>query len=377
MSKPLAEKQAQLFGICGTEVAVAQSFACGEIALLGSTGFVLCFSITDVLQLLRFFQFIHTCPQIALSICCIFMSLIMLLFWQRIPKSERVQLWRPYGTLNALALFAASLNIAYVSCDLVFLGNLYTAEDKIIMQHESIASRHRKFYPLISATFAAQSISYSFQFLFVSMAKLLVLCRLLDFAVGIARLQSKGNRVWQLNAVRKLVVGMVCVGCLIAIGASAALAADFIRLSSLQMALAHALESNSSLPEYEASAKNLLDSGSFWQGVIDGCEATLLPLIIAAYVSIGAHCIRIQVRSPNDIEVVRVKQQVTVTVAATFLTLLLHAIYAVLRAYANATSHISSSASCQSQSLEDPCVNPCRSLGNVIQQWMLYTPAFR
>jgi len=110
--------------------------------------------------------------------------------------------------------------------------NRYTAEDEVVMQTESNAARHRRYYAPASAAFAAQNIFYSCQFLFASLAKLLVLFRLFDFAVGIARLQRKEQRVRLLVASRKLLACLVLLGCLVSLAAAAALATYFARLST-------------------------------------------------------------------------------------------------------------------------------------------------
>ena len=144
------------------------------------------------------------------------------------------------------------------------------------------------------------------------------------------------------------------------------------------------------------------------ESIVDSSEAAVLPVIIAAFIAIGLHCIRVQVKSSVETsQVTRVKFQVAVTVSVAFTTLVLEACYVAVRAvtlsattgtvfyltsdgppqflaYANATSNISSDRSCDQLALEDPlvnaadpCSNPCRNEGSVIKQWMMYTPSFR
>ena len=69
------------------------------------------------------------------------------------------------------------------------------------------------------------------------------------------------------------------------------------------------------------------------ESIVDSTEAAVLPVIIDAFIAIGLHCIRVQVKSSVETsQVTRVKFQVAVTVSVAFTTLVLEACYVAVRA---------------------------------------------
>ena len=180
---------------------------------------------------------------------------------------------------------------------MVFLSSLYTAEDALIAQTETYFVRLRKYYSRASFGRAAELVAYGVQFAFVSIGKMLVLFRLLDFAAGIASLQRKGSLVRRLKIARALLLTVVCLCCFVGICSCIAGAASFGQLGALQIELANALENNSTVPEYEHLASRMLDSASTSIGIAYICEVVALPLIICAFVVTGVLCLRIRVRS--------------------------------------------------------------------------------
>lgn len=301
----------------------------------------------------------------------------MLVMWRRIAPHTRQLLWQPYGAFVAVTATAMMLHIAFVSCNMVALFKLYSAEDPFVEANETYAYRLRRFYSVASATFAAQNIFESLQFLFANMAYLLLLSRLIGFAVGVAKLHHKEHVARRLNLCRVLLMTTVCIGSLVAICGSVGVAAAFGEISALQVSLAVALDNNSTMPEYDASVSRLLDANNAWRSVKEFSEVVVLPVMVSAFVASGLYCYRLHVTlqpSKNETEVRQVKKQVGVTVAVTFIALLIRAAYAALQACASSASAIKQSCP---DALGDVCNNPCRNLGYVISQWMMYTPAFR
>ena len=263
---------------------------------------------------------------------------------------------------------------------MVFLSSLYTAEDALIAQTETYVVRLRKYYSRASFARAAELVAYGIQFAFVSIGKMLVLFRLLDFAAGIASLQRKDSLVRLLKIARALLLTVVCLCCFVGICSCIAAAALFGQLGALQIELANALENNSnySTTEYANLASRMLGSASTSTGIAYICEVVVLPLIISAFVVTGVLCLRIRVRSEaknseDEILVEHIKKQVVVTVSVVFVTFLLRAVFSALQAYAYADSQV---ALCLSI-LPQPCDLSCRSLGYVIDEWIYYTPEFQ
>ena len=261
---------------------------------------------------------------------------------------------------------------------MVFLSSLYTAEDALIIHTETYVVRLRKYYSRASFARAAELVAYGIQFAFVSIGKMLVLFRLLDFAAGIASLQRKDSQVRRLRIARALLLTVVCLCCFVGICSCIAGAASFGQLGALQIELANALENNSTVPEYEHLASRMLDSASTSIGIAYICEVVALPLIICAFVVTGVLCMRIRVRSEekkseDEILVEHIKKQVVVTVSVVFVTFLLRAAFSALQAFASEDSKMPLSGAC----LSKPCDASCRSLGYVISEWMSYTPEFQ
>ena len=301
----------------------------------------------------------------------------MLAMWRRIAPHTRQLLWKPYGTFVAVTATAMLLHIAFVSCNMVSLSKLYSAEDPSVEANETYAFRLRRFYSVASAAFAAQSVFESLQFLFANLAYLLLLSRLIGFAVGVAKLHHKEHVARRLNLWRVLLMTTVCIGSLVALCGSIGVAAAFGEISALQLSLAVALDSNSTMPEYDTSVPRLLDVSNAWRSVREISEVIVLPVMVSAFVASGLYCYRLQVtlqRSKNETDVQQIKKQVGVTVAVAFIALLMRAAYAAVQAYASSASAIKENCP---DALSDVCNNPCRNLGYVISQWMLYTPAFR
>ena len=301
----------------------------------------------------------------------------MLVMWRRIAPHTRQLLWQPYGTFVAVTATAMLLHIAFVSCNMVALSKMYLAEDPSVEANETYAFRLRRFYSVASAAFAAESVFESLQFLFANVAYLLLLSRLIGFAVGVAKLHHKEHVVRRLNLWRVLLMTTVCIGSLVTICGSIGVAAAFGEISVLQVSLAVALDSNSTMPEYDTSVPRLLDASSAWRSVKEISEVIVLPVMVSAFVASGLYCYRLQVtlqRSKNETDVRQIKKQVGVTVAVTFIALLMRAAYAAVQAYASSASAIKENCP---DALRDVCNNPCRNLGYVISQWMMYTPTFR
>jgi hypothetical protein len=316
--------------------------------------------------------------QAAASVLCSLVSLAMLVLWRRIPAGHRANLWRQYGMFTGLSCVGSCVGAAYVVSSMVFLSSLYTAEDALIIQTETYVVRLRKYYSRASFAHAAELVAYGVQFAFVSIGKMLVLFRLLDFAAGIASLQRKDSLVRRLRIARALLFTVVFLCCLVGICSCIAGAALFGQLGALQIELANALENNSTVPEYGNLASRILDSASTSTGIAYFCEVVVLPLIICAFVVTGVLCLRIRVRSEaknseDEILVEHIKKQVVVTVSVVFVTFLLRAAFSALQAFAYADSQQPLSGAC----LPKPCDASCRSLGYVISEWMSYTPEFQ
>ncbi len=137
MTRPLADKLADLRAVCSLEVRVACDASDAALRCVR-----ICYAYCQLTLLSRLRNIFL---QIAACALCILVGAIMLARWQTIPEFMRSQLWRPYTptptistgcwyrfdmvsryrTLMSLACAAAFMNIAFAASDLVFLTNLY------------------------------------------------------------------------------------------------------------------------------------------------------------------------------------------------------------------------------------------------------------
>jgi hypothetical protein len=211
--------------------------------------------------------------QIAFSFLCFAVGFVMLARWRSIAAHQRAVLWQHYGMLNVLACAAAAINIAEISFNMMFLSNLFIAEDSSIASTQSVAARHRNFYAPASVSYARFTVCYGFHFFIICFAKLLVLFRLLSFAGGVAELQRDAAVISRLRISRIVLLALVSVVCFAGCVACVVNAVYYSQLSTLQLSYADALDSNSTMPGYDAAAGELLVSGNKWVGVMTTCEA--------------------------------------------------------------------------------------------------------
>jgi hypothetical protein len=201
--------------------------------------------------------------QIAFCFLCFAIGFVMLARWRSIAAHQRAVWWQHYGMLNVLACAAAAINIAETSFNMVFLSNLFIAEDlPKNASIQSIAAKHRNFYAPASASYARFKVCYGFHFFIICFAKLLVLFRLLSFAGGVAELQRDAAVISHLKISRSVLLALVSVVCFAGCVACVVNAVYFSQLSTLQLSFADALDSNSTMPGYDAAAGELLVSGA-------------------------------------------------------------------------------------------------------------------
>ena len=230
---------------------------------------------------------------------------------------------------------------------------------------------------------AAFYVTYAIEFLCLSVAKLLVLHRMADFAVpksdGLSRRLAVGGRV---------VMAAVVVGNVVGLCGNVAAAVLHKQAGDLNNAAATAFAANSTEAAkafvVQAAQKNTVASDT--ASVQQFCEVAVLLLIIVAFAVIGPACARRlsseQQRHDDNPFVdaayaaaaapawMKVRRQILGTAAFVFVTFLLRAVFSTMNALSNALQNYG--AACPTD-----CDIPCNNVWALIAFWLEFTPEFQ
>jgi hypothetical protein len=223
---------------------------------------------------------------------------------------------------------------------------------------------------------AAFYVPYAIEFLCLSVAKLLVLHRMADFAVpkgdGLSKRLAVGGRV---------VMAALVVGNVVGLSGNVATAVLAKQVGDLANAAAAAFAANSTQAANSFAVQSLQkntvasDAGSVQQF----CEVAVLLIIILAFAVVGVACARrvssaLRLRDLNDehVEVVgrQLRRKIVGTAAFVFITFLLRAVFSTMNALSNALQNYD--ANCPTE-----CGIPCNNVWILIGNWLQYTPEFQ
>ena len=220
---------------------------------------------------------------------------------------------------------------------------------------------------------AAFYVTYAIEFLCLSVAKLLVLHRMADFAVpkgdGLSRRLAVGGRV---------VMAAVVVGNVVGLCGNVAAAVLSKQTGDLYNAAAAAFAANSTeaanafVVQENQKSTVASDAGSVQQF----CEVAVLLIIILAFSVVGiasARRVSSALRDMNDEHGAagrQLRRQIVGTAAFVFVTFLLRAVFSTMNALANALQN--DGANCPTN-----CGIPCNNVWTLIQLWLEFTPEFQ
>jgi len=220
---------------------------------------------------------------------------------------------------------------------------------------------------------AAFYVPYAIEFLCLSVAKLLVLHRMADFAVpkgdGLSRRLAVGGRIVMAAVVVGNVVGL-CGNVAAAVltkqdGDLANAAATAFAANSTEAANAFVVQANQ-----KATVAN--DAASVQQF----CEVAVLLIIILAFSVVGiasARRVSSALRDMNDEHGAagrQLRRRIVGTAAVVFVTFLLRAVFSIMNALSNAL--LIDVFTCS-----NACDPACSNLWLVIQYWLQFTPEFQ
>ena len=219
---------------------------------------------------------------------------------------------------------------------------------------------------------AAFFVTYAIEFLCLSVAKLLVLHRMADFALdkgdGMSRRMAVGGRV---------VMAAVVVGNVAGLCANVAAAVYIKEVGDLYMASSAAFAANNTDAgnNFINEAAQDVSVSSNAASVQQFCEVAVLLIIILAFAVVGiasARRVSSALRDMNDEHGAagrQLRRQIVGTAAFVFVTFLLRAVFSTMNALANALQN--DNANCLT------LCDPCNNMYSLIQNWLLLAPEFK
>jgi len=286
-------------------------------------------------------------------------------------EEDRGQVWLLYGWYSGLmclgSVFGAVAWGAWMQFLVAVFSMFSTATPGLTLAQVESLNAQAQYWG------AAFYVTYAMEFLCLSVAKLLVLHRMADFAVakgdGMSRRWAVGGRV---------VMAVVVMGNVVGLCGNVAAAAYAKESGDLRMAASAAYAANNTDAGNKfvnlAAQKNSVaaEVGSVQQF----CEVAVLLIIILAFAVVGVACARrvsSALRNMNDAHGAagrQLQRQIVGTTAFVFVTFLLRAVFSTMNALANALQN-------DGVGCTHPCDPSCNNTWEMIQFWLLYTPEFQ
>jgi len=310
--------------------------------------------------------------QIAAFCVSAWASGTMFLRWWRMDGEGRRRVWRLYGWFSGLMLCGSMFGAVAWGAGMQVLVLIY------INFHSSSAHRKAQYYSSyaqLERWSAVYFITYAMEFLCLSVAKLMVLDRMSDFAApkgdGMSRRWVVGGRVVLAAVVAINVVGL---GGNVAAAVYMAQSAESFSAASAAYAANNTADADK-LVSLGEQQEQLAVSTEAVQLV---CEIAVLLLIIVAFAVVGAACARRVSSALVDMTDAfaasgrQLRLQIVGTAAVVFVTFLLRAVYSTMFALANALQD--NAVSCPSN---NRCDASCYNVYEFMRLWLIYTPEFQ
>jgi hypothetical protein len=285
----------------------------------------------------------------------------MFSLWWRMGVTGRQSVWRLHGWYSGLMMLGSIFGAFTWSAYMMYL--LRSFESSKISDAVSPVK-----YSLAASSLnwrSAFTVTYAVEFLCLSAAKLMVLDRMVAFAL--LRMDVSATQRWLLGG---RVVMMLVVA-----GNVAGLIGNII--ASAFFAKAAQLTNHASLPDATREAQNAASVAS----VQNFCEVVVLLLIVASFVATGVFCAR-TIRSgllsvDASSEAASAGRSIRLHIAGTsafiFVAFLLRAVHSIMFAVAEQLQNFSADCPASNGNFCDSCYNVYMHMAI----WMGYTPQFR
>ena len=283
-------------------------------------------------------------------------------------EEDRPRVWVLYGWFSGLMCVGSVFGAVTWAFWMQFLVAIFTGSSPGLSPVQTWSLIAQSQYWV-----AAFYVTYAIEFLCLSVAKLLVLHRMADFAVakgdGMSRRLAVGGRV---------VMAVVVVGNVAGLCGNVAAAVYSKEAGDFYMAASAAYAANNTnagvmfnnLAVQKNSVANEVAS------VQSFCEVVVLLIIILAFAVVGIACARrvsSALRDMNDAHGAagrQLRRQIVGTAAFVFVTFLLRAVFSTMNALSNALQNYG--ADCPTA-----CGIPCNNVWLLIGNWLGFTPEFQ
>ena len=250
--------------------------------------------------------------------------------WLRMDGEGRQWVWRLYGWFSGLMLCGSIFGaVAWGALMQVLVLRFNLNSESSILTKAQHYSLRAQMEPLV----AVFSVTYAMEFLCLSVAKLMALDQMMDFAVSKA---DSMPRRWVVGG-RAVMAGVVA-GSVAGLGGNVAAALYFQQTAECYSAASAAFAANSTVygDDLGRQGDQQLQLAGNFEAVQLFCEVSVLLLIIVAFAVVGAACAR-RVSSAlldmTDAAVAgrRLRLQISGTAAFVFVTFLLRAVCSTMR----------------------------------------------
>jgi len=295
----------------------------------------------------------------------------MFVRWRRLEEDDRRRVWLLYGWFSGLMCVGSVFGVfAWAGWMQVLLSFFSVSVPGLThAQTQSWLVQQNNWE-------AAFCIPSAIDFVCLSVAKLMVLERMADFAVakgdGVRRHMAVGGRV-VMAAVLVGNVGIVC--------SSVAVAVLMRASSSLYSASGAAFAGNNmdAAANLEQQALQKFAAGLIAKSVQQFSEAIVLMIIILAFAVVGiagARRVNSALRNMNDEHGAagrQLRRQIVGTTAFVFVTFLLRAVFTVMYALARALQNADAACAATAGFCDSTCFNQWR----IMNSWIAYTPEYQ
>ena len=296
----------------------------------------------------------------------------MFVRWWRLEEDDRRRVWLLYGWFSGLMCVGSVFGAVAWAVWMQFLLALFSGS---ILGLKHV--QKQSYFVQQNNWEAAFCIPSAIEFVCLSVAKLIVLERMADFAVakadGMSRRVAVGGRV---------VMAAVVVGNAVIVCSSVAAAVLFKETAMLEIAYTSAFAANSieGSVKLRNEAREKFSESLVAISVQQFSEVTVLMIIIFAFAVVGiagARRVNSALRNMNDEHGAagrQLRRQIVGTTAFVFVTFLLRAVFTIMLALARALQNADAACAATASGL---CDSTCFNQWRLMDIWIAFTPVYQ
>jgi hypothetical protein len=197
--------------------------------------------------------------------------------WRRMEEEDRGRVWWLYGWFTGLMACGSCVGTVAWAARMACLVNLFKAHKS---NHNPV--QQTSLLALVYSWYAVFLVTYAVEFLCMCAAKLMVLDRLYGFVAA-----ENAQQRWA--AAGRAVMAAVVLGNAAGLAANAAAAVNYRKAAQAEITATAAYAANNTKDgdNHWSSGRQELQHGAPMLSVQRACEATVLFLIVAAFVVVG------------------------------------------------------------------------------------------